>query len=288
MPTLVTFSDLNHAIRLAWSQADRRPSWPARVSLPTSKPLANRSRGITSASFECLRPHLAQLGVATDLELTRLSGVSRSLIACVRLVLGIPRSQPPAMSPTIRRDCLRRLRARESVTAISRTTGEPVSRVRALARSIGWEYSWVSRKGDGATKTIGRLPKDKLDHLLAQGLSLTAVAKRAGVSHQRVAQVVKAMGLPSQQVRMRPWRKKATLAKERWLQVRRERWLKDRARRRAARMPKLRHFLSRANRLYGEGLSIGQIAKRYRIPPNSMSWWIFRGRRELGWFPKRR
>lgn len=280
MPPLVSFAELDLAIRAAWRQAGHQPTWQERRDV---------RGGITARTFRLLTPHFAAFGRRSDGEIAAaITGGSRSHITTLRRCLGIPRYVRPSMGPAAEEACREQIRQGRPLTAIAAALGVPWSSVRRVARTLGWARSWVVRPARGRSNHVGRLAKAEVAALLSEGLTLPAVARRAGVSHQRIVQVRDELGLPSQTERHRRRRELARQRAERERRARRKRWLAERARRPARRRAKLRRFLARARRLYARGWSARRIAAAYGIPTRSMAWWIYIGRTQLGWFPKRR
>ena len=232
-----------------------------------------------------LAPHLSLVGRCSDAELARRVRCSRTVIDCLRVVLRIPAFVPDGLPPAVKAECVRRIRSREYLIRIADDLRVTVGQVRKVAATIGWDQSWISRR----TKSdqVGCLPRARVLDQIRRGDTFTAIAARAGVSHQRIAQVYKETGLPGRHELAKPLveARRQRLVREREQACAKR--SKDREQRRTRRTAKLRRFLAVARRLYDRGVFVNEIAKRYQIPGRSMSWWIFRGRREFGWFPKR-
>lgn len=287
---VIRLPELNRAIRAAWRTAGRIPTWPA-VLDPKARPsrTTQAQAGITQRTFDLLRPVFHLIGVEADTELARRSGGPRSQICWIRHSLHIPARPAVVITPAQRRECLRRVRARESLKSIAAVTGLTVQTVKTLALPLGWTPEWTKHHArPKRSNTVGRLSRIEMERLLRAGKKLREVADLAGVSAQRIVQVAKAIGMPGQHELSRPQREKRRRERERERELKRRRRAKERAARPAKLLATLRRYLGRARQLYDKGLSISDIAKRYQIPPQSMSWWLFRGRRQLGWFPRRR
>lgn len=242
---------------------------------------------MTHRKFALLRPVLHLIGVECDSELARRSGASRSQICWIRLSLQIPARPRVVIMDDQRRDCLRRVKAKETLKSVSAVTGLTIQTVKNLALSVGWNSSW-SRPLQQPSTTIGRITRTKMASLLRAGKTTYEVAELAGVSHQRITQVAKVIGMPRlRELRSSIWDKQRR-QREREKDLRRKRREKERAKRPALLLAKLRRFLGPARKMYAKGRSVSGIAKRYQMSARSMSWWLFRGRRDLGWFPKRR
>lgn len=238
-------------------------------------------------TFDRLRPFLHLVGVETDTAIAQQSRVVRPLITWLRGVLRIPAAPWRAVAPDRRADCLRRVRARETLVAVSKATGLAITAVRKLAATIGWDRSWTRHHKQPKAAQIGRLSRARIEAELRKGTNRSKLARLAGVSHQRIGQIANAAGIPGRRTILRPVIAAKRAAKARATAKARRRRERERKARAARNRTKLRHFLMRARRLHARGFAISAIAKTYGLSANSMSWWLFKGRRELGWFPKR-
>ncbi len=81
------------------------------------------------------------------------------------------------------RACIRMLTNGMRPKRTARNVGMSVAHVRRVARTIGWDHSWI-------IPSIGDVTVGEARALLALGMSTAMVAKHLGVSRQRVSQVI--------------------------------------------------------------------------------------------------
>lgn len=231
--------------------------------------------------------HFKSLGTCSDAKLAELSGVSRTTIATYRELLCIPAFVKPARSLTEEQAeiATRELKAGRTLLFVSDSLHLPLNLIYQHAHAIGWEKNW--RTFD-PPKKVGRLTYETvIRRLRTQKETNRAIAKSAGVSSEYIRQVAARAGLESRRsiqkrIVAAKRKKRAKLLARRQLQRQR-----SQARTRARYLRKLERYLKRAQQMWDQGALIGSIAKKYRLTTHSMSWWIFRGRTELGWFARR-
>lgn len=283
----ISTSALNAAIRKAWIQSGRHPTWPSKPRKPSGA-WGNSQQGLHATTFERIRPFFHLIGVESDTEVARRSCSYRPTISWIRSTLNIPARPRIVITVEQKAECLRRLRAGEPLNQVARAIDLGVVSVRNLAETIGWDESWSRqhRLPKPAMK-IGRLSRARIEAELRKGANRSRLARLAGVSPQRIGQIATYAGIPGRRELLRPKREAARLAKEKDRDKARKRRLRERLARPARYRAKLRKYLAKARTLHRRGKGISEIAKVYRMPTNSMAWWLFRGRRDLGWFPVR-
>lgn len=191
-PALVPFHAINRAIRRAWRAAGRKPTWPATID-----PSVVRRRkypllyGVFLSTYTRLTPHLAQIGYLPDAHVARQVPCSRQTISDLRLALRMPVRQGVPVTSRMEAQCRRRILAREELKTISASLRLPYSWVRRLAKTMGWKRSWSKRRHPARSDTVGIMPLREALTLLRDGVTRTEIGRRAGVSHQRIAQIAK-------------------------------------------------------------------------------------------------
>ncbi len=187
---------------------------------------------------------------------------------------------------------LRRIAARlkkgDSKQAIRRDEELSYERVDAVARAMGWKRDWLSAAVWDHRRTCGIDEKEVLTRF-DRGETLQAIGDRAGITRERVRQIVRDSGRTPRRVAQKPQVEERRRSRERERVRRRLQRQVDVLRRRREADKRLEKYLVKANALWREGRSISQIAKAYRVPSNSMGWYIFMARSRLGavWFPRR-
>lgn len=195
-PAVIPFSAINRAIRSAWRNAGRKPTWPAAID-----PSVIRRRkgallnGVFQTTYAKLTPHLALIGVQSDAHVSRVVPCSRLTISALRLALQIPACPRVPLTPRVEAECRRRILAREELKTIAASLSLPYCWVRRFARTIGWERSWSQHRHRPRSDLVGDMPIRKALTLLRDGVSRTEIGRRAGVSHQRISQVARLYGV---------------------------------------------------------------------------------------------
>ncbi|HYE05695.1 MAG TPA: sigma factor-like helix-turn-helix DNA-binding protein [Planctomycetota bacterium] len=181
-----------------------------------------------------------------------------------------------------------RLKAGDSKQAIRRAEKLSYERVDAVARAMGWKRDWLAAAVWDHRRTCAIDEKEILKRFDA-GETLQAIGDRAGITRERVRQIVRDSGRTARRIAQKPLveerrrereRERARAKLQRQVEVLRRRRDADK---------RLEKHLAKANALWRDGRSISQIAKAYRVPSNSMGWYIFMARTRLGaqWFPRR-
>jgi len=107
------------------------------------------SQYLIRASWQALKPHVGQFGVATDERLSELSGLSRQTVMRLRRAMGVLPTVREALVDsyqllaTQRRHLENRMRAGDTLLSLGATTKVPMQIVRSVARGIDWNRSWV-------------------------------------------------------------------------------------------------------------------------------------------------
>ncbi len=181
-----------------------------------------------------------------------------------------------------------RLKAGDSKQAIRRDEKLSYERVDAVARAMGWKRDWLSAAVWDHRRTCAIDEKEVLKRFDA-GETLQAIGDRAGITRERVRQMVRDAGRTARRIAQKPQVEERRRERERQRARARLQRQVDALRRRRDADKRLVKHLAKANALWREGRSISQIAKAYRVPSNSMGWYIFMARTRLGapWFPRR-
>lgn len=224
-----------------------------------------------------------RMGVMSDADLARELGTYREAVTAYRNEHGIPRFRP---SEEIPRDELKRieenLKRGASIKEICEATGRPRCSIRKVAESFGWRRSWLKHAPRGLSHTVGHLTREEIFTHYDAGVSNSEIARQAGVSPERIRQVIAQSGRDSASTKhARVMLERLKEQAERSAQYRAQRSL-NRERRKAEH----RAYLNLAETMWPNS-TIYQIAEAYGLAPNSMSWWIFYGRKNFGLFPKR-
>ena len=243
----ISFVQINRALRSAWQSAGRIPTWPAIIDPDVLKHRQSESSSsVKNETFAKLLPYLEMIGARTDIEVAQSSGCARSLICEIRCALQIPACLRVVITKEQHADCVRRIRAREPLRNVAAKTGVTYLRVHAIAKALGWDRSWTSYSKPRQSTHVGKITKATVRRMLDEGADLKAVAKMAGVSPQRIAQVAKVDGIPNRREHFAPVREARWKQRESERMVNRDQWLKNRARRKVQRVAKLRRYLTRA------------------------------------------
>ena len=250
----------------------------------------HRPQGMSRSTYDRLRPHWHLIGQTSDVTLSRTSGVSRLTIWELRHRLKIPtyRPSPPTIPAALRDDVRRRILAREKLTDIARDAGITWTVLRAFATEVGYDPEWKKLHMKKPSLMVGRIPKAEALRRFDAGETLDAIATRSGVSRERIRQIANKCG---RQPRHIARHQAALLRRARLNAVRqRQRALRIVSKKRTAerRAKTTARYLKKARKLWQRGDLIRAIAKVYGLQPNSMAWWIFIGRKQFGWFPRRR
>ncbi|MBA3845657.1 MAG: hypothetical protein H0X45_03305 [Planctomycetes bacterium] len=181
-----------------------------------------------------------------------------------------------------------RLKAGDSKQAIRRDEKLSYERVDAVARAMGWKRDWLAAAVWDHRRTCVIDEKEVLKRFDA-GETLQAIGERAGITRERVRQIVRDSGRTPRRVAQKPQVEERRRERERQRARARLQRQVDALRRRRDADKRLEKTLTKANALWRAGSSISQIAKTYRVPSNSMGWYIFMARSRLGaqWFPRR-
>lgn len=249
-----------------------------------------RPKGMSRSTYDRLRPHWHLIGQMSDEALSRTSGISRYTIWALRHRLKIPTYRPPPPTiPALQRDeARRRILARETLSGIARDLGIQWAVLRAYATEVGYDPAWKKLHHKKPSLMVGRMPKAEVLRRFDAGETLDAIATRSGVSRERIRQIADKSG-----------RQPRHIARHQAALLRQSRLIAARQRRRALRIANKKRtaerraktgarYLRKARPLWQRGDSIRTIAQVYGLSPNSMAWWIFSGRKQFGWFPRRR
>jgi hypothetical protein len=283
---IITFKDIRaeHAAALAAHPNHPRPTRMKPVSGITLY-------GMYPTTFTKLRPILHELGIRPDKQLAEETGISRSIVMTIRRAIGIRAAVKSAfiIDPQVREDLITALRAGTPLSWAGERLHLSPKRARDVATEIGWDRTWVESSTWQSSKSerIGRLTRTKICALFKQNQTLEQIGNRAGVSRERIRQIVRDAGIEARNVT----RAKARFARllddvERTVRKQRE----EPARRKRRQLEQRRHltrFLKKARRLWDAGALIAEIADAYGVSTNSMSWHLHAGRVHLGWFPHR-
>lgn len=254
------------------------------TELPVSCPA-----GISLRTFERLRPYWHRLGQMADEEMSRVSGVSRGTVWGLRRRLGIPvySRVAPEVPAALKAQVRARILAREKLKGIARDMRISWLALRAFATEVGYDPAWKRVHMTPPSKTVGCMTKMDVLRRFDAGETLDSIAKRAGVSRERIRQVAEKAGRHARQAgRHRTAVRRR--AKIRAAIERRQAQLPAKMKRTAERRRKKEvRFLTVARKLWRRGQTIRAIAQVYGLTTNSMGWWIYVGRKHLRWFPHR-
>lgn len=160
----------------------------------------------------------------------------------------------------------------------------PYARLRLISEAIGWQPSWrpVGYLTDGK---CGTMLISEMLRLFDDGLSLTLIGAKAGVSRERVRQIAKAHGRKPRLAGIR----EAMEARDQLRLARRAARAEAKRATWERRLAKRRDFLKVGNEMWAAGSSLSAVAAAYNIPANSFAWYMNFARRHLGpeWFPLR-
>jgi hypothetical protein len=162
----------------------------------------------------------------------------------------------------------------------------PSRRRKGLMLHIGWTCTWRRLPLNGCSSDfVGSLSKADAIALFKQGNSLVAIGAIAGVSRERIRQIVLVAGLPSRRVMIQA---KKQEEKQQRIQRRQERLEKIEIAKKV-RWENLAKRFQKANEMWHANFTTSQIAKECRVSTNSMSWYanILRYKLGPGWFPLR-
>lgn len=179
------------------------------------------------------------------------------------------------------RQVLAMLVAGRPKAAVGHTFGITFLKMAEVCDYIGWGLHWRIKK-----QTVGAMTVEEVKKRYNAGETNEAIAKIAGVSRERVRQVVEREGLRPRlelihENRMRR-AAESQAEQEQKKQASRER--------KAAQLAKLTEDMAEAQRLWAQGASRSEIAKAYGQNIRTMDWQIHRARKFLGpeWFPYRK
>ena len=309
----ITVEELILAYEAAVKKA-RVPSMRASASNQDSKAKATAST-VSLRAFTRLRRYLHLVGVQTDTCLSGKMKVSRGTLIAMRQELCIKTVKIALWTEAQHKKVREMLLAGQPLTAAAKETGLNYAVARRIAEEIGWSREMVDvsiyYKRQAHT---GSLSIKEVVRLFNQNNSLTDIAKAAGVTHERIRQIVTLEGLESRRTKTRRAaeirkiendKAKAERRRERehekiiQLQMREKKALTLRLKRRALarknRMARRVEFqrtllqtMVRAQKLWNEGVRIRKIADTYGVSKARMAQMIRKSRETRGWFKHRR
>jgi DNA-directed RNA polymerase specialized sigma24 family protein len=172
------------------------------------------------------------------------------------------------------------LHAGETIGALTELHGLSWPRLRTIAEHVGWTTSWRRPGCNNSPRAtlVGTMLVTEVIRRHLAGESLAAIGQDAGVSRERIRQIIKREHQPS----------KLTLARERRVvrEAKRAAYQEQRRLARAARfqarVERFRAFIEPARIAWAAGATIDEIAGRFGLSGNAMGWHIHRGRQWLG------
>ena len=285
---IITF----RAIRELYRQ--RLHAAPPPVLPPMARPRpARRSvirrRGMNAKDIDRATPYLQLLGTIPDLAFGRKTDLSRSTIVELRARLHIGAYQRSVhVTDAQREEAVRWLRAGKTLTWTAEQMKLSLLRIRRMAREIGWDRSWVpASEVSRRSSTVGCMPVSALLKQFDAGKTLQHIAQQAGVSRERIRQVIEREGRPPRRIALARRAAQRAQRLQRYRQRQAVLRVKSKARTQRRTLAKLRTFLRAAQRQWLAGATIRTIAAHYGLTRTAMGWWIFTGRTRLGWFPRR-
>lgn len=177
------------------------------------------------------------------------------------------------------------LTLKNPISQLAKRAGVPSSLVRAFACNIAWDRSWA--RWNTQREWIGRLRRSEVLRRYRRGESLASIAKRTGCTGENIRSVALRDGLIPRAAERHRLAEQRKCLREQLIAKRRAERTQERAARKQARLARLRVFLAPARKWWQRGHSVKRIAQEYGLHHNAMAWWIFRGRTELEWFPRR-
>lgn len=275
---------------LPWSDIDQRyrravEANSSEKKLPTTyRPLANRfshdAAGLNRKRFDRLTPHLARLGQVSDTVLAQETGLYRSFVSTVRAYLGIARCRRQAspLDHPQKEKIITWIKEGKALKWIGQQLAFPISVIRPIAASIGWHRSWVVNTP--RRTHVGRIAIAQVLAWYESGRTLADIGSRAGVSRERIRQVVMREGKEPRRVILARIREAKAVLKKRAQQLK----VKQRQSRR---LKFLKERLAVAHRLWKQGESVKDIAHHGHMGLSSLLGYITKARGELGWFTPR-
>lgn len=240
-----------------------------------------RGRAIAEQRCASIRD---RLGKEPDETLAKEIGIQRSFLRTYRMRLGIatcPRQRlgRPArpLPPQVVNELERLLRSGLPLGRARRQVKLSQIPARKVATMIGWDTSWVTPP---VRDHVGSMKKSEVVARVHAGESLAVVAERAGVSRERIRQMLVSLGDPGVSKRTRDTR--AGLIPDP-IAVRKA----AAAERREQRRRDFMAGLTLAKEMWAKGKPTREIADAYGLSTSKMSWRIHAGRKRLKWFPHR-
>lgn len=240
-----------------------------------------RGRAIAAQRCASIRH---RLGKEPDETLAKEIGIQRSFLRTYRIRLGIVTCPPqnlgrpsPPLPPQVVHELERLLRSGLPLVRARRQLKLSQVAARKAATVIGWDISWVSPV---VRDHVGSMKKSEVVARVHVGESLAVVALRAGVSRERIRQMLVSLGDPGVSKRTRdaraglipdPIAERKAAAAERREQRRRD----------------FVAGLTVAKEMWALGKPTREIADAYGVSTSKMSWRIHAGRKRLKWFPHR-
>ena len=225
----------------------------------------------------------SRLGSVTDTALAAEIDVHRLRVMYYRASFGIPTFVRPTLHMRLsheqRQIVLAQLQAGSTLTSIIEKTGLTLSSIRPLADSIGWKPQ--PRIHPPKKNTVGKLKLDDLLTLYDAGVRQSDLARRANVSRERIRQIINRSGRPADHTKKLIQRLERTQKRQADVSRRREIG-------KAATLKKNRIFLTKANHMWEQQETTRSIATTYDLSMSSMHRWIYTGRKQFGWFARRK
>jgi hypothetical protein len=142
--------------------------------------------------------------------------------------------------------------------------------IKRIADSLGLK----DNRGAKPSDKCGKMTKKEVLDLHKQGVKHPFIAKRAGVSRERIRQIVEKAGLVPRRFTQQAELKIRKAQKAKDLADRRKERERLKPIHAAAAIKKRCEYMGKANEMWAKGDWMKVIAKDYKIPMSSLSWYI--------------
>jgi hypothetical protein len=166
-----------------------------RGRVPKNKRGVAMSKGLSNGTIEKLAPYFYLLGTEFDSKVAITAKVSRGTIINTRRLLGIPTFVRALWTEKQHEHAVKYLRNRHTLRFVALTLNLKEAVIRRIATKINWHKSWVDTTAYiHSSEYVGRIKKLTAVSYYNNGMTLAAIGKKAGVTHQAVRQVLMKAG----------------------------------------------------------------------------------------------